>query len=351
LENVPADPLSGTFRLVSEGPNLVLKDIDVKIAAAGVYDLTAAGEYILYKAKKGTARDDVIIRGALEAPCLESLGEKFGVDMPDLGAIKSRFLLKGAPGRFSLNDILVETESEKGFKISADGSAGHVFAEDSKLFENLVMQASGSAPGLLSIPGLVDLPLPEIGPLTFKATVKGDAHNIKLSGGKIESEKMGVFSAELEGDVRTDSGEPESEWDFALVAEDPKIFADALGFEASSMPPVESTGTARITNKAVKVSCGLKLSRSVIDTKFETDFAGKVKRFKMDIASAALYLEDIGLSAKKSAPIPSAKGPRKYIFDETDLNIELIRSAEGAATVDITEVRGQDFIIRGPYAS
>jgi hypothetical protein len=132
---------------------------------------------------------------------LQPFSDLLGRTVPDLGPLNGRFQIAGNPTQLTVSKAKLTTVSPQGLTITATGGINHIRIADKKPLAGVDLSLTAAAPGLVALPGLEDLDLPDLGQLQMKATVNDRSGSLDVEAFEIRSGPKRQALLHLQGQI------------------------------------------------------------------------------------------------------------------------------------------------------
>ena len=132
---------------------------------------------------------------------LRPLSDLLGRRVPNLGPLNGRFQIAGNPTDLAVSKAKLTTVSPQGLTITATGDIRRIRMAEEKPLAGVDLSLSAAAPGLVALPGLEGLDLPDLGPLQMKATVNDRSGSFDVEAFEIRSGPKRQALLHLQGQI------------------------------------------------------------------------------------------------------------------------------------------------------
>lgn len=150
--------------------------------------------------------NDVAIEGIALAIEARDLGLKpfsdlIGTPLPDLGPLNGSFRITGSPAQLAVSRARLSTVSPRGLRLTVTGGVDRIRLGGQKPLEGVTVVLSGSAPDAGALAALIDLELPDLGPLHIAASVNDGGNSLDVKSFDIRAGSSKEASFRMQGHI------------------------------------------------------------------------------------------------------------------------------------------------------
>lgn len=166
-------PVRATWREIDRRGIYGVDNIKFVAGDGKNFQLGATGRVASVIQHKQANFDGVELELSLKATDTHNIFKLVGMQFPNLGAVDGRLSLMGEQEKLVAKNIHVKVSSPEGLQIGATGGVGYIGLAKDLPVRDIDLGLTAQAPGIGALPHVGDWHLPDLGPLTATARVRG----------------------------------------------------------------------------------------------------------------------------------------------------------------------------------
>ena len=182
-----------------------------------------------------------------------ALAKVLGINLPELGPVKSSGLFNGTLKQMAASNIRLTTKSPSGLTITASGNIKKIHWGHEQPLSGVALSVKATAPGWAALPGLENIELPALGSLHLDASIKERKNDLDVDFFKVFSSSGDGALLSIQGKILgiTDPANQELEASFETASE-PWVHA-YLGQKDGQNTPLTGDLVAKATDGGVRI--------------------------------------------------------------------------------------------------
>jgi uncharacterized protein involved in outer membrane biogenesis len=332
-------PITATARLFRRGGTYRLDDLNLSLGAKDMAQVEVTGTL-------GT------LRSGLEVPLEKiSLAVNFSIqssrtfsnflpaEAPEFRKIKGRFRVKGNTEALSISNVRMTAEGPDGMVVTASGEVAKFSIATGLSVKGVTLDLNARLPDVKGVSRIVDLDLPNLGPVWARATLRDRGKNFTLTDINIATGSLDQPAAQVKGEI----GDLLAMKSVALTGKFDVATATLLGMDTATQPNGLGNVHGRFDLSDTDGSIGLEeLSAEIEDSKLLSlsikGLFGDIGRVDDLRMQAALTVPDVYQLGRKFGLDFGQIGSLSFSGEVSGSDEQF--HAEGDARIGATEVRG-----------
>jgi hypothetical protein len=175
-------PLVASARLSRTKGAYRFEDARLTLGAKDKFWVEASGTLGALRPEQEEPLDDIALTVSFALPSSKALPQLFAPEVPELKKVTGRFDVRGSPKVLSISRARIEAEGPDGLVGTATGQVAMLSLLPDLATKGLDFELKAQSPSTESVSRLIDIRLPELGPVRARAFIKDRSDLIIMTG-------------------------------------------------------------------------------------------------------------------------------------------------------------------------
>lgn len=214
---------------ISKGSNdYILQNLNAKLSSEKGLNIILTGNTHVFQEEQPLSSLELQVN--ISSKNTETVNPYLGNILPEMGPVKASAQITMQGKDIVLSNINLVAGVNKKIQLTAKGRVGHLSMAPGSDAIDIALELALKAKQSSELTSLLKIKHPEIGPISFTASLNGSTHKLKLGDVKLIAGNLDVFSLHADGWIawdKLDTDSPLQSSDFTIQAHSPSI-QDAL---------------------------------------------------------------------------------------------------------------------------